>query len=174
MQSRWGNKNMSRKTVILKLYLYGILGKNHDKVKLIRKSGLFNSFGNGGYWHPNWLPSYPELISIGNNVTVSADVRFYEHDEVFRLYNGNPSYKGPKVGYYKGKINISDNVVIGARSIILYNVDIGHDCVVAAGSVVTKDVEPYSIVAGNPAKKIGDTRELLNKRLMNQKEESNV
>jgi acetyltransferase-like isoleucine patch superfamily enzyme len=105
------------------------------------------------------------LISIGNNVTVTADVRFYEHDEVMRLYNGDPEYTGPKVPYYKGTIKIDDNVVIGARSIVLYNVHIGHNSLIAAGSVVTKDVEPYSIVGGNPAKKIGDTRELLKKRL---------
>ena len=44
---------------------------------------------------------------------------------------------------------------IGAGSIILTGVKIGEFSMIGAGSIVTKDVEPYSIVAGNPAKKIG-------------------
>lgn len=41
----------------------------------------------GGYWHPCWIPTHPDLISIGNNVTVAADVRIYEHDLVARMWN---------------------------------------------------------------------------------------
>ena len=118
----------------------------------------------GGDWHPNWIPSYPELVSVGNNVTVAADVGFYEHDEINRLWNGDSEYKGEYVPYKKGKIIIEDNVVLGARSIILYDVTIGHHSLVASGSVVTKDVLPYTIVGGNPAKIIGSTNELLKKR----------
>ena len=55
--------------------------------------------------------------------------------------------------------------MIGARSIIMYNVNIGHDVVIAAGSIVTKDVPDYSIVAGNPARIVGNTKDLLKKRL---------
>lgn len=125
------------------------------------------SDGLGGYWHPNWIPSYPELISIGNNVTVASDVRFYEHDEVNRLWNNDSTYNGKYVPYKKGKIVIEDNVVIGARSIILYDVTIGHHSIVAAGSVVTKDVLPYTIVGGNPARVIGNVDDLLKKRIEN-------
>ncbi|MCD8006099.1 MAG: acyltransferase [Oscillospiraceae bacterium] len=74
-------------------------------------------------------------------------------------------YIGPDLKYFVGEINVEDNVVIGARSIILYNVTIGKNALVAAGSVVTKSVPPYAIVGGNPAKVIGDTRDLLKKRL---------
>lgn len=103
-------------------------------------------------------------MSVGNNVTVAADVRFYEHDEINRLWNGDSEYKGEYVPYKKGKIIIEDNVVLGARSIILYDVTIGHHSLVASGSIVTKDVLPYTIVGGNPAKIIGSTNELLKKR----------
>jgi acetyltransferase-like isoleucine patch superfamily enzyme len=51
-------------------------------------------------------------------------------------------------------IILDDNVWIGAGSIILPNVRIGKNSVVGAGSVVTKDVAAYSVVAGNPAKLI--------------------
>lgn len=81
------------------------------------------------------------------------------------MFNEDELYVGPKIKYYTGAITIEDNAVIGARSIILYNVTIGRNAVVAAGSVVTKNVPPYTIVGGNPAKVIGDTRELLKKRL---------
>jgi acetyltransferase-like isoleucine patch superfamily enzyme len=49
-------------------------------------------------------------------------------------------------------ITIGDHVLIGARSIILKGVTIGEGAVVAAGSIVTKDVEPHTLVAGNPAR----------------------
>lgn len=119
----------------------------------------------GGYWHPCWLPTNPELISIGSNVTVAADVRFYEHDMVRLMFDNDPNYHGPYIKNYTGPIIIGDNVVIGARAIILYNVTIGNNALVAAGSVVTKDVPPYAIVGGNPAKIIGNTKELLKKRM---------
>lgn len=81
------------------------------------------------------------------------------------MFNRNPHYKGQFVKRYYGSITIGNNVMIGARSIVMYNVNIGHDVVIAAGSVVTKDIPDYSIVAGNPARVIGSTKDLLKKRL---------
>ena len=52
----------------------------------------------------------------------------------------------------KGPIIIEDDVWIGSNSVILSNVRIGRGAVVGAGSVVTKNIPPYSVVAGNPAK----------------------
>ena len=52
-------------------------------------------------------------------------------------------------------IVIGNDIWIGARVTILPGVHVGDGSVIGAGAVVTKDVEPYSIVAGNPAKKIG-------------------
>ena len=49
-------------------------------------------------------------------------------------------------------ITIGDGVWLGARAIILPGVTIGEGAVVAAGAVVTKDVEPWAVVGGNPAK----------------------
>lgn len=64
-----------------------------------------------------------------------------------------------KIGFYKdwskvnkGRIIIDDRVWVGFNVIILKNVHIGEGAVVAAGSVVTKDVEPYTLVGGNPAR----------------------
>lgn len=54
----------------------------------------------------------------------------------------------------KGDIIIGNDVWIGAKSTIMSGIKIGNGAVVAAGSVVTKDIEPYSLVGGNPAKHI--------------------
>ncbi len=52
------------------------------------------------------------------------------------------------------RVNIGNDVWVGANSTILDGVTIGHGAVIAAGAVVTKDVEPYVVVGGIPAKKI--------------------
>ncbi|MCF0124148.1 MAG: acyltransferase [Clostridia bacterium] len=54
--------------------------------------------------------------------------------------------------FSKGKVVIGDNVWIGSKASILPNVTIGNGAIIAANAVVTKDVPPYSIAAGNPAK----------------------
>ena len=54
----------------------------------------------------------------------------------------------------KGGINIEDDVWIGANSVVVDGVTIGTGAVIAAGAVVTKNVPPYAIMAGVPAKKI--------------------
>ena len=55
-----------------------------------------------------------------------------------------------------GDVIIGNRVWIAYRAIILPGITIGEGAVVGAGAVVTKDVEPYTIVAGNPARKIGE------------------
>ena len=52
----------------------------------------------------------------------------------------------------KNAPNIGDNVSIGANVCIIGNITIGHDTIIGAGSVVVKDIPPYSIVVGNPGK----------------------
>jgi serine acetyltransferase len=54
----------------------------------------------------------------------------------------------------KGNITIGNDVWIGAKSTIMSGVKIGHGAVIGSGSVVAKDVPPYAIVVGNPAKVI--------------------
>lgn len=82
-------------------------------------------------------------IRIGNNVNIAAEVA------IFTLEH-NPD--DPYFGTQGGCVDIADYVVIGSRAMILPNVKIGEGAVVAAGAVVTKDVEPYTIVGGVPAK----------------------
>lgn len=81
---------------------------------------------------------------IGANVTI-ADTDFHSINPIGRRYNGNP----PEIS--AAPIEIEDNVFIGTGVIILKGVRVGRNSVIGAGSVVTKDVPPDTIVAGNPA-----------------------
>jgi len=104
------------------------------------------------------LSSEPYLITIGNRVRVSFDVTFVTHDGgTFVLRE-----KHPNVSIY-GKIKVGNNVFIGARSIILPGVTIGSNCIIAAGSIVTKSVSDNTVVAGVPARPICSIEEYYEK-----------
>jgi acetyltransferase-like isoleucine patch superfamily enzyme len=85
-------------------------------------------------------------ITIGDNVSISADVFILtaDHDLLDLKFQGRV-----------GSVTIEDYVFIGTRAMILRGVTLGKGSAVAAGSIVTKDVLPFTIVAGIPAKKIG-------------------
>lgn len=80
---------------------------------------------------------------IGKNVCIGEDVR---------LITGSHDVTSPHFNLVTRPITINDNVWIATGAIVLPGVTIGEGAVVGAGSVVTKDVEPWSVVAGNPAK----------------------
>lgn len=84
-------------------------------------------------------------IYIGNNVGIAHNCKIYTlgHDL------SDPEFK--TIG---DPVIIKDNVFIFSNSLIMPGLTIGEGAVVLAGSVVTKDVEPWSVVGGNPAKKI--------------------
>lgn len=91
-----------------------------------------------------------EKLTIGNHVDIASEVMIYnsQHD----IHSGDfRPVSAPVV--------IEDYVFIGPRAIILPGVRLGKGSVVGAGAVVTKDVEAYKIVAGIPAKEIGERKE---------------
>jgi acetyltransferase-like isoleucine patch superfamily enzyme len=92
----------------------------------------------------------PYLVRIGNNCALSA-CTLLGHDAVVQLVNRAQRLKLDAVGF----IDIRDNCFIGHGAIIMPNVRIGPNAVVAAGAVVTKDVAPGTLVGGSPAKVIG-------------------
>lgn len=98
---------------------------------------------------------------IGNNVIFANHVSLIGRYDHHYQQIGTPvrlaSQIQDKDYNWKGlnqKIIIEDDVWIGLGSVVLSGVKIGAGSIIAAGSIVTKDVEPYSIYGGNPAKKI--------------------
>lgn len=99
-------------------------------------------------------PSHCFLISIGDNTVICPNVRLIAHDASTKMI----------LGYTKiGLIDIKDNCFIGDSTIVLPNVTIGPTSIIGAGSVVTKDVPPYSVAAGNPAKVICTVQDYIEK-----------
>ncbi len=98
----------------------------------------------------------PYLVRIGNNCALSA-CTLLGHDAVVHIVNRERGLKLDSVGF----IDIRDNSFIGHGAIVMPNVRIGPNAVVAAGSVVTKDVLPNTIVGGAPAKVIGSYDEMV-------------
>ena len=91
-------------------------------------------------------------IRLGNNVRMGKNILITDNAHGVseaRLLNTAPN-KRPL--YSKGPVIIDDNVWIGAKSSILPGVHIGKGVIIGASSVVTKDVPPYAVVAGNPAR----------------------
>ena len=101
----------------------------------------------------------PYLIHIGNNVQITSGVHFYTHG------GGNCIRKLYPTFDVFGKIIINDWAYVGSGSHLLPGVTVGEGALVAAGSVVTKSVPPYSVVAGNPARVICSTQDYLEKNL---------
>lgn len=107
--------------------------------------------------------SEPYLIVLHKNCRISSDVLFINHDGgTWAFRNHWDKYK--EVIKF-GRIEIGEETFVGARSIIMPGVKIGRNCVVAAGSVVTKDVPDYTVVAGVPARKISTTLDYAEKCL---------
>lgn len=92
----------------------------------------------------------PYLIKIGNHVTITQNVNFSTHDGAVWVFRN----LFPEIELF-GQISIGNNVFIGMNSTILFNTEIGDNCVIAAGSVVKGKFQNNSIIAGVPAKCIG-------------------
>lgn len=127
---------------------------------------------------------HPENISMGENVFVwhytildgtggleieegaqiGAWVGLFTHSSHISIrllgkhYQEIPEYEKP--GYVTAPVRIGRYVFIGAAAKVLPGVSVGNGALISAGSMVIKDVPPFSIMRGSPAKEVGDTREL--------------
>jgi acetyltransferase-like isoleucine patch superfamily enzyme len=118
--------------------------------------------------------NFSPRLTIGNNVSLGYNVHIGCINEVrigngvlmaSNIYIANSSHgyvDGRDIGvppierdlFSKGAVVIEDNVWIGENVVVLPNVTIGENAIIGAGSVVTKNVAPNSVVAGNPGRTI--------------------
>jgi len=134
-----------------------------DKVAVHRDAILetgrdgYIQIGDGSSIHPGCqLKAYVEPILIGEGVMIAANVAVYSYDH--GVAPGQPIRRQPITA--KGPVTMHNDVWIGTAAIILSGVTIGEGAVIAAGSVVTRDVPAGAIAAGNPARVIKYRREL--------------
>jgi acetyltransferase-like isoleucine patch superfamily enzyme len=133
----------------------------------------FGAFGPGSEFRPCAYAICTSNISIGKNVVIRPNTMLFADDtktgqicieddvEIgagVHFYVNNHAYDRSDIpikyqGYFKSEpILICRGAWIGACCVILPGVTIGQNAVVGAGSIVTRDVEPFTVVAGNPAK----------------------
>lgn len=158
--ARWYQK-------IWRKYNYWLLRRKQYKTL-----GKLSSCGINVYICPNVHFSSPERISMGSHVWIGHNVKMDGSGYLdvgsgciiardTEILTSNHYFQGDdleEIPYDKRfiykKVTIGENIWIGMRSVILPGVTIGEGAIVGACSVVTKDVPPLAIVAGNPAKVI--------------------
>ena len=126
------------------------IGKN----AIIRPSNIYGSeigeglkIGDNSNIGPFAYIGCSGFIEIGNNVMISPRVSIYAENHVFN----NTELLIKDQGVSKKMVKIEDDCWIASNSVILAGVTIGKGSVIAAGAVITKDVPPFSIMAGVPA-----------------------
>jgi maltose O-acetyltransferase len=140
---------------LLRKIIYGFVKKKKEMFlnDLVKKGLILGKDVNiiGDF---SFDPSHCFLISIGDNCTICPNVRLIAHDASTKKI----------FGYTKiGRIDIHENCFIGDSAIIMPGVTIGPNSIVGAGSVVTKDVPPDTVAAGNPARVLFSVEQYISK-----------
>ena len=113
------------------------------------------------------LACFPERIRIGEGSLIAGGAELYAWGRIeigrrtlisqgVKLLTGTHNYNSPHFEGIAKQIRVGDYVWVGAYALILPGVTIGNEAVVGAGTVVTREVPPRAIVAGNPAQVIGE------------------
>ena len=116
----------------------------------LRKQSLGISIGSSTSIGNRFSVISEKKVSIGSRCLIGNDVKIFDTDF-------HSTGKDRKSENSKSKaINLGNNVFIGDNAIILKGIDLGDNCVIGAGSIVTKSFPENTIIAGNPACKVGD------------------
>lgn len=121
---------------------------------------------------PLWISSSvfldnsgPGSISFGDRCVVSDSVKILTHDfSLDRVAEARGALPADEELYRRAPVRIGARAFVGLGVILMPGVSVGDDAIVGAGSVVTQSVAPGSVVVGNPARAIGTTDELWDKR----------
>lgn len=136
----------------LKCFFYLTLSKvlpiqGHQRYIFVKLAGV-NIVGKPRIYRNVYFDTTaPELITVHHNATITQGTTILTHF----LQN-----KGPGNWFRLGAVKIEEDVFIGCNVTICNSVTIGKGSIVGAGSVVTKDIPPYQVWAGNPARYIKD------------------
>jgi len=123
---------------------------------IIECTGVIRELGEGLVVGNNVGMAQNAFIQIRGKVEIGSNVMFGPSVSIFSESHGNDRTDIPMIEQATKRIGvkIEDDVWIGTKATVLDGVTIGKGSIIAAGSVVNKDVPPYSIVAGVPAKVI--------------------
>jgi len=132
------------------LYLRFVRPSGVEYAEYLKRHGAFHAIGENCYISPYANIPDPEYVHIGNNVRIST-CSIFGHDGAVNMINRAFDLKLDNVG----KVDIRDNVFLSHGCIIQPGVTIGPNAIVAAGTVVTRDVGEGMIVSGVPAKPVG-------------------
>jgi carbonic anhydrase/acetyltransferase-like protein (isoleucine patch superfamily) len=122
------------------------------------KTSIYDSavvMGDVNVGYETWIGPYTMLdgsgggLTIGDHCSISTGVHIYTHDTVLWAVSGG------MMPARKSAVRIGSNTYIGAQSIIIAGVTIGERCVIAANSLVNRDVPDGTIVGGTPARRLG-------------------
>lgn len=137
--------NIERVVDRLRLKMIGF--KNHEKRnEILRK--YFGYIGSNSCICTDKFGAEPQWVYIEDNVIVASDVRFINHDASCWIAYLNAGLKEIKQAEKVGSIILKSNCFIGAESIILPNVIVGENSIVAAGSVVNKGIPKNEVWGG--------------------------
>ena len=139
----------------LRGYFMGLYLKSHGNQFILNKEVIIESPQNIEIGN-NVKINARCWISGGGNLTIESNVLI---GPLVIIHTANHQFEDTSMnielqGHIKRPVLIKKNSWIGASVIILPGVIISENCIIGAGSVVTKNTEPYSVYAGNPAKKI--------------------
>jgi maltose O-acetyltransferase len=109
--------------------------------------GIRIRIGNGNYFNRNVMIDACDYVEIGDDNMFGPDIYITDSDHTFEVDIAPKS-----LAMRKGRVKIGNRCWIGAKAVILKNVELGDGCVVGAGAVVTKSFPPNTVVVGVPAK----------------------
>lgn len=152
---------------LMNLYLFRKLLGDRVRVEAWKCLGLVA--GRRTELGPRVTIRFPENVTIGDSSKIGGDVlidawagvrlgsSLIVNDEV-KILTGSHYIDSPTFEGFGKPISIGDHVWLPHRIIVMPGVTIGDNAVIGSGSVVTRSVEPFAVVAGNPAKRIGERR----------------
>ncbi len=161
---RWRNYRLKKKMPLMISPFIGNEGKAITNTSVSNSTFIDHpqnlTLGERVYiGHHNFLEaSHGLTIEEGCQITTFVTITTHSSHQSIRLYGR--SYAGAEmIAYVKGPIRIGKYTFVGPHSTIVPNTTIGKGCLIAAYSYVQGDFPDFSILAGNPAKVIGDTRD---------------